>query len=218
MITGEIIIDFLEENRKKVRNNKVVLVGKLEKNFELDHSTKKGANFYISYICSKRRSNTYDVLPIVIPEKLLKEAKEYVGKIIKVEGKFESFNKVEDDGKRHLKLFVEVEKIKATKEKDFNLICLDGFIVKEPVFRTTPLGREITDIMIAVDRKKFNISDYIPCIAWNKNANIIKDYKVGDRIRFFGRIQSREYFKKDSADSDSGEYKVAYEISMNNFI
>ena len=142
------------------------------------------------------------------------------GKWVEVAGQFRSYNKLGEDGRRHLDLFLFVTAINIYDDEDeleevtnANLIYLDGYLCKPPVFRKTPLGRQITDLLIAVNRP-YGKSDYIPCIAWGRVAQWASEFEVGNRVKLYGRVQSREYFKRFSKDTEAGEYRDAYEISV----
>ena len=134
-----------------------------------------------------------------------------VGNVISIKGQFRSYNK-SDDTKSHLMLTVFVREV-TTEQKDMptNIIEINGFICKSPIYRTTPFKREICDVLIAVNRA-YNKSDYLPCIAWGRNARFIKDAAVGDKVNLVGRIQSRVYQKK--LEDGNVEDRVAYEVSV----
>lgn len=193
--------------------NKVMIAGKLKKELEFSHSI-YGEGFYNTYIEIPRLSNIKDVLPITVSERLIQGMKLRAGNDILIEGQLRSYNKtINGNNKLILSIFVkELELIPSLQEiKNPNEIYLDGFICKNPSYRTTPFGREITDLLIAVNRP-YNKSDYIPCIAWGRNARFSGNLDIGQRIKLWGRIQSREYQKKYS----NGEIanKVAYEVSI----
>lgn len=171
-----------------------------------------GEKFYSSYIVSKRRSGAEDRIPITISERICGFDKVSVGNFASVTGTFRSFRKKEDN-KRHLYLSLFVEKIEVfnTKSGEYvNKIHLDGYICKETLYRVTPRKREITDAFVAVNRP-YQKSDYIPCIAWGRNARFVGNLNVGDHISLDGRIQSREYQKK--LESGEVETRTAYEVS-----
>lgn len=145
---------------------------------------------------------------------------ELKGKWVEVAGQFRSHNKLDADGGRHLELYLLVKAIKIYENgheleetANANLIYLDGYLCKPPVFRKTHLGRKITDLFIAVNRPHGE-SNYIPCIAWGKTAKRASKLEVGNRVRFYGRVQSRKYFRRFSQDSEEGEYIEVYEISI----
>lgn len=207
-----------EENKFSGTDNKSIVIGKIETEFEYDHIT-MGNKFYRTRVIVKRLSGTEDFVPIIVSDFLIGEEmkKESLkGKWVEVIGQFRSYRKVSDDGRRHLKLFLFATDMniyeKEGKEKNF--IYLDGYLCKSPIFRKTPLGTQIADLLIAVNRG-YGKSDYIPCIAWSKLAEQVSKFDVGTRVILYGRIQSRKYLKKFSKDSENGEYREAYEISIN---
>lgn len=195
----------------KEDTNIVNLKGKIENDLQFSHEI-FGEKFYTTKIKINRLSDSYDVLPITISERLLEEINLEEEKIVKVTGQLRSYNK-NIDNKNRLVLTIFVREIAEEDEdsKDPNSIFLDGYICKDPIYRKTPLGREITDLLVAINRP-YNKSDYIPSIVWGRNAKFAKSLKVGDRIQMWGRVQSREYEKKGEA----GEIikKVAYEVSI----
>lgn len=201
--------------------NKVWVNGIIEEEFEYSHEV-RGEKFYKTRVRATRLSGTKDCVPIVVSELLISDILEgsLKGKYVAVGGQFRSFNKLGKDGRTHLELFLFVKAINVYESKEefveetnTNLIYLDGYICKPPVFRTTPLGRQITELMVAVNRS-YKKSDYIPCIAWGKGAQYARNLEVGNRIKLYGRIQSRQYFKRFSPKSEAGENRTAYEISI----
>jgi single-stranded DNA-binding protein len=197
-------------NFEQMNNNKVTLLGKVVNKPVLSHEI-FGEKFYECDLEVQRLSNYSDIIPITISERLINENfKE--GNLIAVKGQFRSYNKQENEkSKLMLTVFVR-ELLPYTDKINSNVVELTGYICKEPVFRTTPFKREICDVLIAVNRS-YNKSDYLPCIAWGRNAKFINECKVGDKVNLTGRIQSRVYQKKIN-DSDVVN-KVAYEISLN---
>ncbi|MGL4913077.1 MAG: single-stranded DNA-binding protein [Romboutsia sp.] len=191
--------------------NVVNLRGELESELEFSHEI-FGEKFYNTRIKINRLSNSYDTLPITISERLLEEIDFENNKSVRIVGQLRSYNK-NINNKNRLVLTIFVREIQLAEEdnKDPNSIFLDGFICKDPIYRKTPLGREITDLLVAINRP-YNKSDYIPSIVWGRNAKFAKSLKVGDRVQMWGRVQSREYEKK----TDTGEVlkKVAYEVSI----
>ncbi len=174
-----------------------------------------GKNFFNFILEVPRLSETKDYLPVTISNRLFEGMNLEVGTRIKIEGQLRSYNrKSPEEGKNKLILTIFARDIMALSEEEIvknpNEIFLDGFICKKPVYRTTPLGREITDLLIAVNRP-YNKSDYIPVIAWGRNARFSEKLEIGDRIRLWGRVQSREYQKKLG---DEVATKVAYEVSI----
>lgn len=193
-------------------NNTVVLVGKITKEREFSHEI-YGEGFYIYTIEIPRLSEVSDYLPLTVSERLLVDGSLKPGDYVKVEGQLRSYNKF-INGNNKLVLTVFVRDISQTDDEEVknpNQIYLDGFICKKPIYRETPFGREITDLLVAVNRA-YNKSDYIPCIAWGRNARFSSKLDVGDHIRIWGRIQSRQYQKK-FADGTTVN-KTAYEVSI----
>lgn len=195
----------------KEDTNIVNLRGELEEELTFSHEI-FGEKFYSTKIKIHRLSDTYDVLPITISERLLQEVNLSENNLIDVVGQLRSYNK-NIDSKNKLVLTVFAREIKDVEEdtKDPNSIFLDGYICKNPIYRKTPLGREITDLLVAINRP-YNKSDYIPSIVWGRNAKFAKNLKVGDRIQMWGRVQSRDYEKK--LDNGDVEKRVAYEVSI----
>lgn len=196
-----------------IENNMVTLLGKVTGEKEFSHEI-YGEGFYSYFIKVPRLSNITDILPLTISERLLVDTNLTEGDMVKVEGQLRSYNKFIDGNNRLiLTIFVrEIEKTDSSKQvKNPNQIMLEGYICKQPGYRETPFGREITDLLIAVNRP-YNKSDYIPCIAWGRNARFSSKLQVGDQIKTWGRIQSRQYQKKYN-DGKVVE-KVAYEVSV----
>ena len=195
----------------KEDTNIVNLKGRIENNLEFSHEI-FGEKFYTTKIKINRLSDSYDMLPITVSERLLEEVNLEEDKLVKVTGQLRSYNK-NINNKNRLVLTIYARDIEVEEEdnKDPNNIFLDGYVCKEPVYRKTPLGREITDLLVAINRP-YNKSDYIPSIVWGRNAKFAKSLKVGDRIQMWGRVQSREYEKK-LQDGESVK-KVAYEVSI----
>ena len=195
----------------KEDTNIVNLRGELEEVLTFSHEI-FGEKFYSAKIKIHRLSDTYDVLPITISERLLQEVNLSENNLIDVVGQLRSYNK-NIDSKNKLVLTVFAREIKDVEEdtKDPNSIFLDGYVCKNPIYRKTPLGREITDLLVAINRP-YNKSDYIPSIVWGRNAKFAKNLKVGDRIQMWGRVQSRDYEKK--LDNGEVEKRVAYEVSI----
>lgn len=188
-------------------NNVLEINGKIAEPLTFSHNV-LGEGFYESKIETKRLSNEVDILPITISERLCADIK--VGDNVNIIGQFRSYNK-QDANKNRLMLTVFVREI--NKNSDFepqNHINLTGYICKEPIYRTTPFGREIADVLLAVNRA-YNKSDYIPCIAWGRNARFVSELQVGEKIEIAGRVQSRNYQKKTETEIIN---KTAYEISI----
>ena len=192
------------------KNNKVFISGEILTEAEFSHEV-YGEGFYEMNVLVKRLSGQGDILPVTISERLISDRDLKVGVTINALGQFRSYNKLVD-GKSKLMLTVFVrELLDEAPMRNPNSIVLTGYICKTPIYRTTPFNREIADILIAVNRS-YNKSDYIPCIAWGRNARFAKNLAVGERIAISGRIQSREYQKK-VADDDI-KIMTAYEVSI----
>ena len=185
--------------------NKIVLAGLVTEEPIFSHEV-HGEKFYRFSLSSSRMSGTNDILPCTVSEILKKDIEE--GTEIKVLGEIRTRNVHEDD-KNHLEITVFVKEV-LLYEEDENNVELDGFICKEPTYRETPFGRQITDLMVASNREYFK-SDYIPCIAWGRNAIRASEFNVGTRVKVLGRLQSREYKKK--IDDGTYEVRTAYELS-----
>ncbi len=191
-------------------NNKVFLCGKIASEPKFSHES-FGEAFYEIKLEVKRLSEQCDIIPITISDKLLTKDMT-VGSMLAVKGQFRSYNKVEEQkSKLMLTVFVR-EIIDYTEDMNPNIIEITGYICKAPTYRTTPFKREICDVLIAVNRA-YNKSDYLPCIAWGRNARFVKNLEVGKKVCLVGRIQSRDYQKK--LDNGEVENRVAYEVSIN---
>ena len=192
------------------KNNKVFVFGEIVSDAAFSHEV-YGEGFYEFFVRVMRLSGQADILPITISERLIQDGMLAKGKNICAVGQFRSYNKLEN-GKSRLMLTVFVRELLAElPDKNPNAILLSGYICKPPVYRTTPFNREIADVLVAVNRA-YNKSDYIPCIAWGRNARFVKNLTVGDKIAISGRIQSREYQKKFS-ETDI-RTMTAYEVSV----
>ena len=196
-------------NYELMNNNKVQLSGIVKEKPVFSHET-FGETFYEVKISVPRLSEHIDILPVTVSEKMLNYFE--IGKKVSLKGQLRSYNKLEDEkSKLILSVFVR-EIIDECEQDNPNVIEISGFVCKPPIFRTTPFKREICDVLIAVNRA-YNKSDYLPCIAWGRNARFIKDAQIGSKIEIVGRIQSREYQKK--LDDGRIETRTAYEISVN---
>ena len=192
------------------QNNKVFLKGQIVTEARYSHEV-YGEGFYEMDVLVKRLSGQGDVLPVTISERLIESNRLTVGSEISAVGQFRSYNKlVEGKSKLMLTVFVR-DLVDGAEAKNPNTIVLSGYICKPPVYRTTPFSREIADILIAVNRA-YNKSDYIPCIAWGRNARFDKNLEVGEKIAISGRIQSREYTKRISETET--KTMTAYEVSV----
>ena len=198
---------------KIIENNQVTIMGKVATEFSFSHEV-FGEGFYMVEVEVKRLSNSEDRIPLMISERLIDVTQDYTGEYIMVHGQFRSYNRHEEQ-KNRLVLSVFVREISFMEEEPdgtkTNSIWLDGYICKEPIYRKTPLGREIADLLLAVNRPYGN-SDYIPCICWGRNARYASWFDVGEHVRVLGRSQSREYVKKLSETET--ETRVAYEVSV----
>lgn len=194
-----------------ISNNVVTIFGVVKDKPTYSHEM-YGEEFYNAELIVPRLSDVSDVLPITISERLIVGIDIKEGSKVIVEGQLRSYNKYMD-GSNKLILTIFARNISLSDEeiKNPNQIFLDGYICKKPVYRTTPFGREITDMLIAVNRP-YNKSDYIPSIAWGRNARYSEKLKVGDRIKVWGRIQSREYQKRISDEEIIT--RTAYEVSI----
>ena len=198
---------------KLLENNQVTVAGKISKSPELNHEV-YGEKFYMLYVKTTRISGYEDEIPVSVSERMCNVKELLVGQHISVYGQFRSFNKRHGKSKRlALSVFaleLEILDDMQTGRED-NEIYLECYICKEPVYRKTPLGREIADMLIAVNRS-YGKSDYIPCICWGRNARYASGLEVGSRVKICGRIQSREYQKRIS-DTET-ETRTAYEVSV----
>ena len=196
-----------------LENNRVFLAGTVESDLEFSHMI-YGEKFYLFKLKTERLSESCDIINITISERFFSDIRPEIGDKVKIQGQFRSYNNFSSVGNR-LILTVFVKEIEPVYDFDViknpNRIFLNGFICKPPVYRTTPFKREIADILLAVNRS-YNKSDYIPCIAWGRNAKYAAALSVGTNLHIWGRIQSREYQKK--INDYEVETKTAYEISV----
>ena len=200
-------------------NNHIILVGKVTSDKRFSHEI-YGEKFYIFDLSVPRLSGTSDIIPITVSERLMVGGDLPVGTKITVEGQFRSYNSY-GEGKNKLVLTVFAKNIEMLEDqeseieakKDFvsNEVTLIGYICKKPIYRQTPFGREIADILLAVNRA-YSKSDYIPCIAWGRTARFCENMEVGTEVKVVGRVQSRQYEKKH--EDGSIENKIAYEVSV----
>lgn len=208
----------LSMTEQVIKNNVAEIVGKIEGELVYSH-TVYGEDFYTVKVRVPRLSSSFDEIPMMISNRLLDAQEDYTNRIIRAEGQFRSYNQhIEGKSKLVLSLFVrDLELLDITEEEvsrhiSPNQIYLDGFICKKPIYRKTPLGREITDMLLAVNRP-YNKSDYIPAIAWGRNARFAAGFTVGSRVKIWGRIQSRQY-QKHIGEEGQVEQRTAYEISI----
>ena len=198
---------------KVIENTQVTIMGEVIGDFMFSHEI-FGEGFYMVDVEVARLSESSDVIPVMVSERLLDVNADYKGRNLCVAGQFRSYNRHEEKkNKLVLSVFArEIEFMDTIEESaKTNQIYLDGNICKEPVYRKTPLGREIADLLLAVNRP-YGKSDYIPCICWGRNARYVSSFTVGSRCLVWGRIQSREYMKKISEELT--EKRIAYEVSV----
>ena len=206
-------------NTNYLENNHLVLVGKVTSDKRFSHEI-YGEKFYIFDLAVPRLSGNADIIPITVSERLLSINDLAIDSKITVEGQFRSYNSYENE-KNRLVLTVfakdiqfiedQSEEIEVSKDVVSNEVILNGYICKKPIYRQTPFGREISDLLLAVNRA-YNKSDYIPCIAWGRNARFCENIPVGTEVRIVGRVQSRTYEKK--YEDGTVQTKVAYEVSV----
>lgn len=198
-------------NENYLKNNRVFLSGRVSREPQYSHEL-FGEGFYEFYIEVKRLSGQTDVLPVTVSERIMNGVELSEGSPVALSGQFRSYNKLENEhSKLMLTVFVRDFIPYDAEEQNPNVVELNGYICKPPVYRTTPFNREICDVLLAVNRG-YNKSDYIPCIAWGRNARFVRDAEVGLNVVIGGRIQSRKYNKK--LDDDTIEERVAYELSV----
>ena len=206
-------------NTNYLENNHLVLVGKVTSDKRFSHEI-YGEKFYIFDLAVPRLSGNADIIPITVSERLLSINELKIDSKIAVEGQFRSYNSYENE-KNRLVLTVFAKDIKFEEDQEAeievskdvvsNEVTLNGYICKKPIYRQTPFGREISDLLLAVNRA-YNKSDYIPCIAWGRNARFCENIPVGTEVKIVGRVQSRTYEKK--YEDGRVETKVAYEVSV----
>ena len=206
-----------------LENNYLTLVGKVTGEKKFSHEI-YGERFYIFNLEIPRLSGVADIIPITISERLITEDTLNEGQKLLVKGQFRSYNSYESE-KNRLILTVFAKDVRVISEEEqneeeneiarkdvvTNEVVLIGYICKKPIYRQTPFGREIADLLLAVNRA-YNKSDYIPCIAWGRNARFCQNLEVGSQIKLVGRVQSRTYEKKH--EDGSVETRVAYEVSV----
>ena len=200
-------------SEKVIENNRVCVIGEIAGEFTFSHEV-FGEGFYLTELSVRRLSDQVDLIPLLVSERLVDVSQDYRGEYIQVTGQFRSYNRHEEK-KNRLVLSVFARELSFVEEEDdkikSNQIFLDGFICKTPIYRRTPLGREIADMLVAVNRP-YGKSDYIPCISWGRNARFASTFEVGGHVQIWGRIQSREYVKK--LEGDLTEKRTAYEVSV----
>ncbi len=202
-----------------LENNHLQLIGKITSDKKFSHEI-YGESFYVFDLEVARLSGNSDIIPITISERLITSQELEIGKEVIIEGQFRSYNSYENEKNRLvLTVFAKDIKFKSEvavadgeeKEEVSNEVVLTGYICKKPIYRQTPFGREISDILLAVNRA-YNKSDYIPAIAWGRNARFCQNIEVGTKVRITGRVQSRNYEKK--LEDGTVQNRVAYEVSI----
>ena len=203
-----------------LENNYLTLVGKVTGEKKFSHEI-YGEKFYTFNLSIPRLSGNADIIPITISERLVTDEMLLEGKKLLIKGQFRSYNSYENEkNKLILTVFAkDVEELQENeeeseivkKEETTNEVVLIGFVCKKPIYRQTPFGREIADLLLAVNRA-YNKSDYIPTIAWGRNARFCQNLEVGAQVKIVGRVQSRQYEKK--YEDGTSEIKVAYEVSI----
>ncbi|MBR3255573.1 MAG: single-stranded DNA-binding protein [Clostridia bacterium] len=205
-----------------LENNYITLVGKVTGEKRLSHEI-YGERFYVFNLEIPRLSGNSDIIPVTISERIITDEMLTEGRKLLVKGQFRSYNSYENEkNKLILTVFAkdiaeveenveETENEMVKKDTVTNEVVLIGYICKKPIYRQTPFGREIADILLAVNRA-YNKSDYIPCIAWGRNARFCQTIEVGTQVKVVGRVQSRTYEKK--FEDGTSETRVAYEVSV----
>ena len=197
-----------------ITNNQAQVTGVIMDEFTFNHEI-YAEKFYTFTLSIPRLSGTDDSVRVMVSERLLTGDDFVVGDMVDIEGQFRSYNSYEENGDNRLILTIFAKDIKRSEHNSShnpNTLYLNGYICKAPIYRTTPFGREITDLLVAVNRS-YNKSDYIPGIAWGRNARYAKTLNVGDNVKVWGRIQSRNYQKRISEEEVIT--KTAYEVSVN---
>lgn len=199
-------------NHELQKNNVVTITGRIASELLFNHET-FGEKFFMAYVSIDRTSGVEDIIPVVVSERLVDVSQSLVGEYVEIHGQYRSYN-LRKETENHLILYIfamEIDILGSGADSPNNTIFLDGYICKPPVYRKTPLGREIADLLIAVNRP-YGKSDYIPCICWGRNARYVGGLKVGEHIVVHGRIQSRVYTKR--LPDGSSEERTAYEVSV----
>ena len=198
---------------KLLSNNQAVVAGEIVSGFTFSHEV-FGEGFYMVDVLVSRLSDAYDTIPLMVSDRIIDVDEDCIGRKVEARGQFRSYNKHEE-ARNRLILSLFVREIEFIDDDEYiskpNHIYLDGYICKPPVYRMTPLGREIADVLLAVNRA-YGKSDYIPCICWGRNARFAGKLSVGEHVAIWGRIQSREYQKK--LGNDKVISKTAYEVSV----
>ena len=201
------------DNRNK--NNQVQITGEVITNFTFDHEV-HGEGFYECFIMVPRISGAFDQIPIMVSDRLVEVSADWLGNWITVTGRLQTYN-LHECGRNKVKIHVFAQEVEAfdplskIPPHEDNQVILNGYLCKKPTYRKTPLGREIADLILAVNRP-YGKSDYIPCICWGRNARYVASLDIGTSLTLEGRIQSRDYIKK--LEDGSEEERTAYEVSV----
>ncbi|MCD8049840.1 MAG: single-stranded DNA-binding protein [Clostridia bacterium] len=191
-------------------NNFISLEGVIDGDISYSHSV-MDEEFYKFTLAVPRLSGTVDALPVTVSGRLLEDAGLSTGESAALTGQIRSYNKyLENRTRLILTAFAKSLNEASGEGENMNQVILNGYVCKTPTYRKTPFGREITDVIIAVNRA-FNRSDYIPTICWGKNALFCRDLPVGTNVMIKGRLQSREYTKRSGEEY---EIRTAYEVSV----
>lgn len=199
-----------------IDNNQVTILGNIASKFTFNHEI-FGEGFYRVGVIIPRLSGVCDTIPVTVSERLINVKEDFAGRKVLIRGQFRSYNKHEESKNRlDLSVFAREIMLDFSDEEtggndDINEVCISGHICKTPIYRKTPLGREIADLLLAVNRS-YGKSDYIPCICWSRNATYVANLPVGTKCDIKGRIQSRQYVKH--SENGEPEYRTAYEISV----
>jgi primosomal replication protein N len=195
---------------KRDINNIISICGKISSNFAYSHEV-YGEKFYNFKVSVERYSGFNDILPVTVSERLIDVTSNLTGEMVSIRGSVRTFNQ-HDGGKNRLIITVFAQEIELVEDGTAgNDLYLHGFICKNPIYRKTPLGREIADILLAVNRS-YGKTDYIPCVVWGRNARFVGQLEVGTHIEINGRIQSRGYVKMHEDGTE--EQRTAYEVSV----
>ena len=194
------------------KNNDACVSGRVASKYVFSHEI-YGERFYLFDLAVARLSDNVDIIPVMISERITDVTADNLGEYVRINGQFRSFNKREGEKSRLiLCFFAQQIEPKDSFTIDDNVIFLDGYVCKPSIYRKTPFGREIADVLLAVNRP-YGKSDYIPCICWGRNARFAESFSVGEHIQICGRIQSRAYKKRIS--EEEVESRIAFEVSVN---
>jgi single-stranded DNA-binding protein len=194
---------------KKETSNKVIFIGTVSSPLQLSHRV-YAENFYCFDITVERLSGSFDTLPVIVSQRLLCNISQ--GSRVRLEGQLRSYNMI-TEGKNRLVIKIFARTIERVEDDicDENAVYLQGYVCKPPIFRTTPFSREISDVLLAINRS-YGKSDYIPCICWGRNARYCSDMQVSQFLSVAGRLQSRMYQKH--LPDGTVEERTAFEVSV----